>query len=310
MRRRTPKDIVASVRGRLLNLARNSGKPFEQTLILYGLERFLFRLSKTSYKDKLILKGGLLLVGLRLPQARPTRDIDFLGLMEGDIEDLSNAIRQIGNRDFDDGLKFDFDELSYEIMSPDSEAPGLRFKFFGYLGQARIPMQIDVGFGDIVVPETKEIDFPTLLDMEPPKLLAYSLESVVAEKFEAALDLADLNSRMKDFYDIRALSHRYSFDGLVLQEAIVATCSRRNTPIHVKAELFSRRFADRPDKQTQWGAFIRKGMFDSVPEGFAQLMTEVGSFLLPVAKSCENNVSFSSTWQPGGPWSGNSVLLG
>jgi len=133
-------------------------------------------------------------------------------------------------------------------MSPDSDDPGLRFKFVGYLGQARIPIQIDVGFGDVVVPEAKEIDFPTLLDMEPPRLSAYSLESVVSEKFQAALDLADLNSRMKDFYDIWMLSQSYSFDGLVLQSAIIATCSRRHTTIRAGAELFTQQFSDPPEK--------------------------------------------------------------
>jgi predicted nucleotidyltransferase component of viral defense system len=155
-----------------------------------------------------------------------------------------------------------------------------------------------------VVPEAKEMDFPTLLDMDPPKVSAYSIESVVAEKFQAGLDLADLNSRMKDFYDIWVLSQRYSFDGLVLQNAIMATCARRNTSIQAGARLFTQQFSDRPEKQRQWQAFVKKGSFEEVPEGFSQLMTEVRSFLLPIAESCENNVSLDLAWQPGGPWSG------
>ena len=264
--------MAASVRSRLLNISRQSGKPFDQLLFQYGQERFLFRLSLTPYKDKLVLKGGLLLVGLGFPQSRPTRDIDLLGLMNNDLETVSGIIKKIGNKSIDDGLMFNLDGLNYEILSQDSDYPGLRFRFTGYLGQAQIPMQIDIGFGDQVIPEIKEIEFPTLLGMEPPRISAYSIESVVAEKFEAALDLADLNSRMKDFYDIWALSNSYEFDGNVLREAITATCSRRQTIIETQAEIFSAGFANRLDKQTQWGAFIRKGIFEQAPETFILLM--------------------------------------
>jgi len=304
MKERTLKNMAASVRSRLLNIARQSGKPFDQILFLYGQERFLFRLSLTSYKEKLVLKGGLLLVGLGFPQVRPTRDIDLLGLMNSDIETVSGIIKEIGNRDIDDGLRFDLKELNYEIISPDSEYPGLRFKFIGYLGQAKIPMQIDVGFGDIVTPEIREIEFPSLLGMETPRVSAYSIESVVAEKFEAALDLADLNSRMKDFYDIWALSLSNEFDGKVLREAIIATCSRRQTTIETQAELFSSDFANRTDKQTQWKAFIRKGMFEQAPETFIYLMREIRAFLFPLTESIEKNKSFNVRWTPGGTWVG------
>ena len=302
MKERTLKNMAASVRSRLLNIARQSGKPFDQILFLYGQERFLFRLSLTPYKEKLVLKGGLLLVGLGFPQVRPTRDIDLLGLMNSDIETVSDIIKEIGNRDFDDGLRFDLKELNYEIISPDSEYPGLRFKFIGYLGQAQIPMQIDVGFGDIVTPEIREIEFPSLLGMETPRVSAYSIESVVAEKFEAALDLADLNSRMKDFYDIWALSLSNEFDGKVLREAIIATCSRRQTTIETQAELFSSDFANRTDKQTQWKAFIQKGMFEQAPETFIYLMREFRAFLFPLTESIEKNKSFNVRWTPGGTW--------
>ncbi len=302
MKEHNIKNMAASVRSRLLNLARQSGKPFDQLLFLYGQERFLFRLSLTPYKEKFVLKGGLLLVGLGFPQVRPTRDIDLLGLMNSDVETVSNIIREIAIKDVDDGLKFNLDGLIYEIMSPDSEYPGFRFKFTGSLGQAKIPMQIDVGFGDQVIPAIKEMEFPTLLDMEPPRVSAYSIESVVAEKFEAALDLADLNSRMKDFYDIWALSCSFSFDGKALQEAIVATCSIRQTAIETKSQLFSDEFANRNDKQTQWEAFVRKGLFEEPPETFIYLMKEIRSFLFPLTKFVEKNKTFYWKWTPGSTW--------
>jgi predicted nucleotidyltransferase component of viral defense system len=303
MKERTLKNMAASVRSRLLNISRQSGKPFDQLLFQYGQERFLFRLSLTPYKDKLVLKGGLLLVGLGFPQSRPTRDIDLLGLMNSDIENVSSIIREIGNKNIDDGLTFNLEDLNNEILSPDSDYPGLRFRFTGYLGQAQIPMQIDIGFGDQVIPEIQEIEFPTLLGMEPPRVSAYSIESVVAEKFEAALDLADLNSRMKGFYDIWALSNSYEFDGKVLREAITATCSRRQTAIETQAEIFSAGFANRSDKQTQWGAFIRKGIFEQAPETFKLLMKEIRSFLFPLTESIENHQSFNKKWTFDRAWS-------
>ena len=307
MKKHALKDVVASIRNRLLNVARQSNKPFQEILILYGLERFLYRLSQSVHKEKFVLKGGLLLIGLGFSQARPTRDIDLLGLLANDIDTISKIILEIGSMNINDGLVFDFSKISYEIMSPDSEYPGLQYKFFGHLGQAQIPMQIDIGFGDHMVPDPQEVEFPTILEMEPPKILSYSLETVIAEKFEAALDLADLNSRMKDFYDIWMLSHLYSFKGQILQEAVIATCRRRKTNIRSDAEMFTVDFLNNPDKQTQWIAFIKKGAFIEVPEEFARLMTDLRIFLLPIAQSCEAKKPFKYLWPTGSPWSGQKI---
>ncbi len=304
MKKSDLKNIAASVRNRLLTIARQSDKPFQEVLTLYGLERFLYRLSQSVHKDRFVLKGGLLLVGIGFPQARPTKDIDLLGLLANDIDTISKMIQKIGGMNINDGLDYDLSKMSYEIMSPDSEYPGLRFKFLGYLGQARIPMQIDIGFGDHVVPDPKEIEFPTLLEMDPPIILSYSLETVISEKFETALDLADLNSRMKDFYDIWLLSQRHPFDGEIIQKAVTATCKRRKTTIRSDSEMFTEDFAERPDKQSQWTAFVKKGAFTEVPGKFAQLMTDIRTFLLPIAQSCETKEPFKYLWPTGGPWSG------
>jgi len=309
MKKRFLKNVVVSVRNRLLTIARQRDKPFHEVLILYGLERFLYRLSQSVHKDKFVLKGGLLLIGFGFPQARPTRDIDLLGLLVNDVDTISKIIQEIGSMNINDGLDFDFSKISYEIMSPDSEYPGLRFKFVGHLGQARIPMQIDIGFGDHVVPDPKEIEFPTLLEMEPPIILSYSLQTVIAEKFEAALDLADLNSRMKDFYDIWLLSQRYSFNGEIIQKAVTATCRRRKTTIRSNSEMFTDDFAKRPDKQIQWTAFVKKGTFTEVPGKFAHLMTDIRTFLLPIAKSCETKEPFKYLWPTGGPWSDQKIQI-
>jgi predicted nucleotidyltransferase component of viral defense system len=296
------KNMVSSVRNRLLELARRKNRPFEEILVLYGLERFLFRLSQSAYKKQFILKGGLLIYAMDLSEARPTRDIDLLGLNQNNIEAISEMIREIGEIDFNDGMNYDFDQLTHETMAPDSEYPGIRLKFIGKLGKTRIPMQLDIGFGDAVVPDAREMDFPTLLDIKAPTIIAYAIETIVAEKFEAALDLADLNSRMKDFYDLWILSQKYSFDGRSLLEAIIATCDKRRTIIRSDADIFSPEFRKNVDRETQWAAFISKGPMDDAPDDFSAIMEALHDFLHPLAVSCEKKDKFELKWAPGGPW--------
>jgi predicted nucleotidyltransferase component of viral defense system len=295
-------NMVSSVRNRLLEMARRRNRPFEEILVLYGLERFLYRLSQSAHKDQFILKGGLLIYGMELSEARPTRDIDLLGLTQNNIEAVSETIQEIGKIDFNDGMKYDFGQLKHETMAPDSEYPGIRLKFLGKLGKTRIPMQLDIGFGDAVVPGARDMVFPTLLGMKAPTILAYAIETIIAEKFEAALDLADLNSRMKDFYDLWVLSQKYSFDGRSLQEAIIATCNRRGTAIRSDAEIFSPEFSQNVDKSTQWAAFINKGPMDDAPYDFSGIMKALCEFLQPVAESCEKKDKFKLKWSNGGPW--------
>jgi predicted nucleotidyltransferase component of viral defense system len=302
MKEKKLKNMAASVKSRLLNLSRKSGKPFQELLIHYGLERFLYRLSRSSFRDKFILKGGLLLAGMGISQARTTRDIDFLGLIPADSRIVAAHIKQIGEVISNDGLSYDFTDLNTEAMADDSEYPGIRLKFSAWLGKAMFPMQIDVGFGDVMISEAKEMTYPTLLDMEAPIVLVYSLETIVAEKYEASLDLADVNSRMKDFYDLWILSRKYHFQGLTLQEAIEATCKQRNTLVNAEAEIFLHRFAGRPDKQSQWLAFLRRSHLSDSPKAFTVIMADIGSFLRPVASAIEKGIRFRNVWPPGGPW--------
>jgi len=250
------KNISASVKERLLHMARQSGKPFHSLLIQYGLERFLYRLSQSSFKERFILKGGFLLVGMGIPQSRTTRDVDFLGLMNGDPDVVSRAIRQIGELAINDGLVYEFNNLNIEVMSERSDYPGLRFKFTAYLGKARMPMQIDVGFGDAVIPAAIEMTFPTLLDMEPPVVRAYSTETIVAEKFEASLDLATLNSRMKDFYDLWSMMRQFDFEGGALVQAVRKTFEHRKTMLPVAKPFFSPGIYDKNSMNRKyWGVF-------------------------------------------------------
>ena len=219
-----------------------------------------------------------------------------------EIYTVGGLVREIGSVTLDDGLVYQFDDFNIEVMSENAEYPGLRLTFDAWLGKARIPMQIDVGFGDAVVPDAREMTFPTLLDMEPPIVKAYSIETIVAEKFEASLDLAELNSRMKDFYDIWMLSRADSFHGSALQDAVMATCQRRGTPLSSQALIFSEEFSGRSDKRTQWTTFLRKAQISSILDGFPMIMAGIGAFLRPIAETIENAGRFEKEWPPGGPW--------
>jgi predicted nucleotidyltransferase component of viral defense system len=279
------RNMAASVRDRLLAIARQTGRNYE-----------------SSYKERLILKGGLLLMGLGIPQARVTRDVDFLGLFPGTLAQVSGIIQSIGRIDDNDGLTYDFSQMNMEQVTEDADYPGVRVKFSATLGQARIPMQIDIGFGDVVVPAAKELIFPTLLDMEPPVLMTYSVETIVAEKIEAALNLAMLNSRMKDLYDIWMLSMTHAFEGDPLQDAVMKTCRRRGTALTGLAVVFSDEYAVNERMRLQWAGLVRRGLGTDAPEDFAAVMTGIRIFLLPVAMAAEKGLPFTGLWSPGGPW--------
>lgn len=241
-------------------------------------------------------------MGLGIPQARVTRDLDLLGLFSGSIDEVSEIIRAIGIIREDDGLSYDFSKFTAEQVAGDEDYPGVRIKFGASLKQARIPMQIDVGFGDIIAPSVKEILFPTLLEMEQPRLVAYSIETVVAEKIEAAMSLAMLNSRMKDLFDIWMLSATHPFEGSALQEAVVKTCRRRSTKLSSLAVVFTAEYAASERMHLQWKGFVNRNAGANIPMDFVSIMDGIHKFLLPVVKASEEGRSFSSRWSPNGPW--------
>ena len=196
-------NVAASVRARLANQARAGGRPFQEILQYYGLERFLYRLSKSEYRERFILKGALMLRVWDAPMTRPTRDIDFLGYTENSIDSLENMIRAICALEVeDDGLDFDPQGVKGERIKEDADYSGVRIKFSGLLEWAKIPMQLDIAFDDVVYPTIDESAYPSLLSYPAPILRMYPRETVVAEKFQAMVYLGTINSRMKDFYDI------------------------------------------------------------------------------------------------------------
>ncbi len=293
-----PKNVAASVRQRLLNKARAEKRPFNELLQYYAMERFLYRLSKSKHKDKFILKGAMMLRVWDVSMTRPTKDIDFLGITSNDISNIIGLLKDVCRVPVEaDGLNFGTESFSGEVIKEDADYEGARILFIGYLDTARINMQIDVGFDDKVTPKAKTISYPVLLDYPAPRIKAYNKETLIAEKLEAMIKLGELNSRMKDFYDIYILSKTFSFDGNTLIKAIKATFKQRGTQIPKDKPLaLTDEFANSTDKNNQWKAFINRNNLDDFNIDFPQLIKALGGFLLKPLKAAELGGPFKYKW--------------
>ncbi|MBF0501972.1 MAG: nucleotidyl transferase AbiEii/AbiGii toxin family protein [Candidatus Riflebacteria bacterium] len=296
-----PINLPASVHQRLINKAKKDGRPFNELLQYYVMERFLYRLAKSPLADRFILKGALLMQVWRLPELRPTMDIDLLGKTRNDEDYVAEQVRTILETQVtSDGLEFHPDSIRSEHISEEAEYHGIRVRFEGRLGSAKVTLQTDIGFGDIVFPGPEEADIPTMLDFDRPRLLCYSRESVIAEKFEAMVKLGRLNSRMKDFFDIWVISKHFNFEGSRLTEAIRRTFERRETLLSEEIEAFSAPFAI--TKQPQWTAFRKRIKSEEVPASFSDLVSFIGEFISPVAHSILSGTSHLQIWKAPGPW--------
>jgi predicted nucleotidyltransferase component of viral defense system len=268
------RNIGASVRQRLLNLAHARGQPMELLLTRYALERLLHRLSVSPHRERFVLKGAMLLATWFDEPHRATRDVDLLGFGDPAQDALMGTFREIMAVEVDDGVSFDLKGLRIEAIREEVEYGGSRLRTTAALAGARIPITVDIGFGDAVEPGVEDIDLPVLLDMPSPRLRAYPPETVIAEKFHAMVVLGRANSRMKDYYDVWMLLQRSQPDPDRLRRAIVATFARRATPIPAGApEGLSDAFAEDAGKLIQWGAFARD-LSGPLPE-FALLVREL-----------------------------------
>lgn len=251
------------------------------------MERLLYRLSYSVHKNSFVLKGALLFRVWGVPDSRATRDIDFLAFLENSPENLAAVFRDVCTIPGNDGLKFDPDSINARSIKEGADYEGVRVRFRGHLGKARITMQIDVGFGDTVHPAVVEADYPVILDLPAPALRVYPPETVVAEKTEATMHLGSLNSRMKDFYDIWRLSQQFEFDQESLGEAIRQTLQNRDTRLipfdEFKADLLEN---DRLEKQ--WSAFLAKSDL-SGPATFHEVLDEIEDFLTPVLECIDRH---------------------
>ncbi len=295
--------LAQSVRQRLYNYARAQQRPFEEVLLYFALERFLYRLSCSPYRDRFILKGGLMLTTWSLPASRPTRDIDLLGRMANSVEKIVAIVRSLCALSVpEDGLHFDADSVRGEPIIEAAQYHGVRVKLLAYLGKSRVHLQLDIGFGDPLHPQAQLIQMPTLLDFPPPVLYGYSKESLIAEKSQVMLQLGEINSRLKDFYDLWALFSSLDFDGETVAAAVRATFTHRGTPITPSSVIFTPAFAAVPSRQRQWLVFLRRIGVEETAPTFPQAMACITAFLQPMLEMLAEGKSFQAHWPPGGPW--------
>ena len=299
-----PRNIGASVRARLLNLAQKNGTDFQLVLTRYVLERLLYRLGVSAYREKFVLKGAMIYALWVKDQFRNTRDLDLLAGHSQSETELVAAFREICSAPVpDDGVAFDIEKLTGVPIRAAMTYGGVQLTTTATVGGARVPVRIDIGFGDAVTPPPALVEYPVLLDHPPPHLMGYPRETVIAEKFEAMVSLGLTNSRMKDFHDVAVLAESFAFEGAVLADAIAATFRRRGTPVPSEAPLaLTDAFIKRPETVALWKAFVVR---EAIAEAFADLNAVASllrSFLLPPTTALTNGVQFGQPWKPGGPW--------
>lgn len=259
-------DTAKSIHQRLLNIRNKTGENFNSLLVRYGLERLLYRIMLSNHSDVFVLKGAMLFALWHEVPGRPTRDIDLLGFGNPTHQQLKQLFSDAGDVVFDDdGLRFDTNSIRTEDIRDDQEYFGIRIRLHAFLGNARIPIQIDVGFGDVLTPAPQEIEYPTILDLPAPRLMAYHPATVIAEKVNAMVVHGIMNSRMKDFYDIYILLKHMNIDDNLLAQAIKATFNRRKTELpKLLPVALSEDFLEDGTKETQWKAFLnRSNLSDS-----------------------------------------------
>lgn len=290
--------MAASVRQKLRDLARARNEDFDYVLRQYVIQRLLYRLSCSEYSEQFLLKGALLFWVWHENFHRPTRDIDLLSFGNNDVPHLVDVFRQIVNINdgLDDGLVFDIDSVNGIEIKEEADYPGVRLTGFVNLAKARIPFQVDIGYGDAVLPEPEKAELPSFLDFPSPQLRVYPPYAVVAEKFQAMVMLGIANSRMKDFYDIKTIARTMQLDGAILSEAIKATFKRRKTEISkARLYIFSDVFKQDKDKQVQWAAFLNKNGLEK-DVSFSEIVDGVQDFLEPVCEAIAEQLDFKQQW--------------
>lgn len=292
-------NLAASIRQRLKNYAKESGESFNLVLVRFGLERLLYRITKTQPTDLFVLKGGALFYCWTEKLHRPTRDIDLLGTGEPSPERFKEIFKEVISAEHEDGLAFDKQSLVVETMQDDQKYGGLQVSLVAYLENARINLQIDIGFGDATVPAPEIVEYPVLLDHPAPTIRAYKKETVIAEKFQAMVDLGIANSRMKDFFDLYTFALNFEFDGLELTEAIKATFERRETKIPSELPTaLTPEFSKNEDKQKQWAAFAKKLELEITLEETVQ---RIADFIMPCMGAISTSEPLGKKWS-GGQW--------
>lgn len=299
------RNFAASVHDRLLALARARGADFNLMLQRYAAERFLYRLGLSSEVDRFVLKGAALFLVWAGTEFRASGDVDFLAIAPADQTTLRRSLEAICAVTYvEDGLLFDPASIQIADIREDQEYGGVRVKLRATLGSAVLPLQVDIGFGDVITPDRQEADYPTLLGHPAPRLWTYPRETAVAEKFETMVRRGLTNSRMRDFWDVAALAQHFAFDGETLGAAITETFRRRGTPLGGDPpDALRPAFYEDGNRIAQWEAFQRSvGAAVDAPTRFSAAGEIVRAFLGPIRESLIRDDPFTQVWRAGGPW--------
>lgn len=283
MSKDTVKNYSKSIRGKLLNIAKDENIFYQTVLTRYFQERLLYRISQTRYRNIFYLKGGALMYAYERFAARPTLDIDFLGNnISNEGESIVKAFKEICSVPYEeDGVTFDVEQITAQNITEFKDYHGIRLSIPVRMGTISQVMTMDIGFGDVVTPEPIGLDYPVLLEHLPSaNILAYSLETVIAEKLHAVVDLADQSSRMKDYYDLYTILHNEKYDTTVLQEAIIRTFENRHTSYDPNTMFFRKEFSGNQQMQVRWQAFIKK-ITKKTELAFAEVVTYIQEKLQP-----------------------------
>lgn len=285
-----------SIKAKLKNLAIKENKQFDYLLMLYFIERLLYRLSISKYSNSFVLKGGLLLYTILDEKARATKDVDFLARqIENTLEKIKEVFINICEIETDDAVILDTSTIEVQRIKEDADYEGVRVKVIAKLDNSKKVLQFDIGFGDVIIPSATQMEYPSLLDMDKPIIKAYSLESVIAEKFEAMIYLAEVNSRMKDFYDIYSICKRFDFDGRILFDAVKSTFERRSTPLAANPTVFTEGFVRSKEKRVQWLSF-KSRINTKIDVEFDEVIVILEKFLKPIYDCIKAKKEFEMHW--------------
>lgn len=303
MKDRELKNTPASIHARLLNEAKTRGESFDQTLQYFAIERFLYRLSKTEWGERFIVKGAIMLRAWGTPLGRPTRDIDFLGHIDNSPGAVAGVVREcLAVVCADDGLVFDPEIQLAEINTQDTY-PGVRVVMHGSLDGGTFRLQLDISIDDAVVPDPEWVEYPTLLDLDGPRILAYRPVTALAEKYETIVTKGITNSRLKDYYDIWLLSKTHHYSGSELAAGIEATFAHRGTSLSTEVPPgLTEDFYSSPDAQNRWRAFLAGKRIDA-PGDLAEVCGAIASFIMPPSSAAATGSPFDSSWDPSSGWS-------
>jgi len=297
------KDLGASVLARLKKYATETKLTFNEVLIYYGLERFLYRIAESRHENQFILKGALVMLTWPQSHIRTTSDMDLRSYINPDSQTVIEIMREICElKTAPDGIEFDPNSVTATNILETATHPGIRVRLIGYINKTRIHIQIDLAFTDPVFPEPMKVNYPSILQFPEPRIRIYPKETIIAEKLEAAVQLGEINTRMKDFYDLWQLSSNFEFEGITLVTAVRATFSSRNTGIPPTIPLALRsEFAKK--NQKLWKAFLsRINASEPGLQSLEEVIKTIREFLMPVVEAVYQNADFQKMWDPDRGW--------